>query len=151
MEFESDLFKLDDFAKKLANLSKVGDIYLLKGDLGSGKTTFARSFINSIFDIKNLNRPNNIKSPSFPIMINYDLLDYEINHYDLYRLENVNELMEIEIFEEIKKNIFIIEWPEILLENFNLANYYLIEFKIINLKKRLISLKHSKDINLNVF
>ena len=74
LEFECDLFKLDNFATKLAKICNAGDIYLLKGDLGSGKTTFARSFINSIFDINNLSRPGNIKSPSFPIMINYNLI-----------------------------------------------------------------------------
>ena len=73
IEFKSNLEQLIDFSKKLANKTKVGDIFLLSGDLGVGKTTFARGLINSLFDTHNITRPEIIKSPSFPIMINYPL------------------------------------------------------------------------------
>ena len=78
IEFESDLEQLIYFANKLAHEIKVGDIFLLRGDLGVGKTIFARALINSLFDIHNISKPENIKSPSFPIMINYPLKDFEI-------------------------------------------------------------------------
>ena len=143
IEFESNLEQLIDFAKKLANKTKVGDIFLLSGNLGVGKTTFAKALINSLFDIHNITRPENIKSPSFPIMVNYPLRDCEIYHYDFYRIKKKTELTEIGIFEELEKNISIIEWPNILLNNFRLKNYYLLEFQIIDLNTRLLKIFHT--------
>jgi tRNA threonylcarbamoyl adenosine modification protein YjeE len=143
LEFECDLLELNSFAKKLATKTLDADIFLLKGELGVGKTTFARSFINSLFDKHKIKRPGNIKSPSFPIMINYPMLDYEINHYDLYRLINERELLEIGFFEDIEKNISIIEWPDIIIKNSILTNYYLIEFDFRDLDKRSLKLQHS--------
>jgi tRNA threonylcarbamoyl adenosine modification protein YjeE len=143
LEFECDLLELSSFAKKLATKTLDADIFLLNGELGVGKTTFARLFINSLFDKHKLKRPGNIKSPSFPIMINYPMMDYEINHYDLNRLINKSELLEIGFFEDIEKNISIIEWPDILISNSILTNYYLIEFDFVDLDKRSIKLYHS--------
>ena len=140
-EFDCNLFQLGTYAKRLAESSSIGEIYFLRGDLGAGKTTFSRMFINSIFDKYKIQRPQTIKSPSFPVMINYSLIDYEIFHYDFYRIKNINEMAEIDFFENLKKNISIIEWPDIILNNYNFNNYNLIEFKIINLSKR--KLKHS--------
>ena len=143
LEFECDLLALSSFAKKLAKKTLGTDIFLLKGDLGVGKTTFARLFINSLFDKYKVKRPRNIKSPSFPIMINYPLMNYEINHYDLYRVVNESELLEIGFYEDIEKNISIIEWPDILIKNSILINYYLIEFDFLDLDKRVLKLEHS--------
>ena len=100
LKIKTDLKQLEVIAKKLAKQSSFSDIYLLNGELGTGKTTFARFFINSIFDNNLIKRPNSIKSPSFPIMINYPLQNFEIFHYDLYRLKNINELQELNIFEK---------------------------------------------------
>ena len=141
-EFNCDLLELKSFANNLTININIGDIYLLSGDLGVGKTTFARFFINSLYDKYQINKPQSIKSPSYPILINYPLLDFEIYHYDLYRLKNINELFEIEFFENFEKNITIIEWPEIFIKNFNLNNYYLINLKFINSNKRKIKLQH---------
>jgi tRNA threonylcarbamoyl adenosine modification protein YjeE len=143
LELECDLLELSSFAKMLAIKTSDADIFLLKGELGVGKTTFAKSFINSFFDKHKVRRPENIKSPSFPIMINYPIMDYEINHYDLYRLINKSELLEIGFYEDIEKNISIIEWPDILITNSILTNYYLIEFDFIDLDNRVIKLQHS--------
>ena len=84
-------------AQNLAQNSVLGDIYLLNGELGSGKTTFTRFFINSIFEKNFIKKPYSIKSPSFPIMINYSLKNFEVFHYDLYRLINENEFKELNI------------------------------------------------------
>jgi len=148
LEFECDLKLLNDFSQKLAKKTKVGDVFFLSGDLGAGKTTFARLFINSIFDKKNINRPKNIKSPSFPIMINYSLAEYDICHYDLYRLKDKSELLEIGILEDFKNNISIIEWPELILNNFSFTDYYLIQFEVINKYKRLLKIKHTNKNKL---
>ena len=143
LELKCDLVELSSFAKMLAIKTLDADIFLLKGELGVGKTTFAKSFINYLFDKHKVMRPENIKSPSFPIMINYPIMGYEINHYDLYRLINENELLEIGFYEDLEKNISIIEWPDILIKNSILTNYYLIEFDFIDLDNRVIKLQHS--------
>ena len=138
-----DLKQLEIIAKKLAKQSSFNDIYLLNGELGAGKTTFARFFINSIFDNNLIKRPNSIKSPSFPIMINYPLRNFEIFHYDLYRLKNINELQELDIIENLKKNITLIEWPQIIINSSQFNNYFFINIEIISANKRMIEINHT--------
>ena len=139
-KFDCNLTGLNKFARSVANEANVGDIFLLKGELGAGKTTFARGLINSLYEINKIKKNHNIKSPSFPIMINYPLLDYEVRHFDLFRITNKFELIEIDIFEDIEKNISIIEWPEIILNNYKINKYYLIEFNIIDLLNRSVKM-----------
>ena len=148
-EIQCDLNELKIFAKVLAKNSNQGDIFLLEGDLGVGKTTFSRFLIDSIFNKFNLKNPDFIKSPTFPIMLSYPLQNYEINHYDLYRVNNLFDLSEIGFFEEVKKNISIIEWPEIIKDNQSLENYYLIQFKFIDSKTRRLIIKHSSKLKYN--
>ena len=144
LKTECNLSELNKITTKLAKTSKPNDIYLLKGSLGVGKTTFTRFFINSIFEKNTVLKPISIKSPTFPILINYSILDYEINHYDLYRIEKHQDLLEIGLFDSFENNITIIEWPEIFVNNFNIKDYFLIEFEFINLNKRKITIKHNK-------
>ena len=144
IEFECNLSELKSFANNLATDTNISDIYLLSGDLGVGKTTFTRFFINALFDKYKINKPKNIKSPSYPILINYPLLNFEIYHYDLYRLKNKKELFELGFFENFKKNISLIEWPEIIINDFNLTNYHLINLKFIDLNKRQIKHQYFK-------
>lgn len=151
IECYCDLEQLNRFSQRFSRQAAVGDIILLKGELGVGKTTFARFFINSLFENLSLKRPQSIKSPSFPIMINYSLLNYQIFHYDLFRLKSENELSEIDIFENLQKNITIIEWPELIMNNINLREYYLIEFELIDLSKRYLKILHSKKKKFNEF
>ena len=92
LKTKTNLKQLEIIAKKLASKSLIGDIYLLSGELGSGKTTFIRFFIYSIFARHLIKKPNSIKSPSFPIMINYPIKNFEVFHYDLYRLKNIKEI-----------------------------------------------------------
>tara|TARA_Y100001970_G_C14012840_1_gene739392 strand:- start:134 stop:598 length:465 start_codon:yes stop_codon:yes gene_type:complete len=146
LEFECDLKKLNQFSQEIAQKIQLGDIFFLLGDLGVGKTTFARLLINSLFDKAKVNRPDKILSPSYPIMINYPLPNYEIFHYDFYRIKNKNELVEIDFFENLDKNLSIIEWPDLVLNNFSLTNYYLIEFGFVDIKKRYLKVQHSKKL-----
>ena len=85
IEFESNLDDLLIFSKKIAGISRKGDWFFLKGDLGAGKTTFAKSYIQSLFELNKTDLPINIKSPSFPIVISYPLKNYTIYHYDFFR------------------------------------------------------------------
>ena len=95
LEKNKDIFNLKDLevnARKFALKLNKGSLVLLKGDLGAGKTTFIRFIINSLFEINKLNKPVQINSPSFPILLTYDLKKYEIYHYDFYRIQNLSEL-----------------------------------------------------------
>ena len=151
IECNCDLEQLNKFSQKFAQKVAVGDIIFLKGELGVGKTTFARFFINALFDNLSLQKPQSIKSPSFPIMINYSLLNYEIFHYDLFRIKNIDELSEIGIFENSQQNITIVEWPELIMNNLSDMNFYLIEFKLIDLSERYLKMLHSKKKKFNEF
>tara|TARA_B110000438_G_scaffold276252_1_gene297859 strand:+ start:113 stop:571 length:459 start_codon:yes stop_codon:yes gene_type:complete len=144
LELECNLEELNNFSNKIVKTTKLGDIFLLSGDLGAGKTTFARNFINNLFKKYLVTKPDVIKSPSFPIMISYDLIDFEIYHYDFYRLNNKNELAELNIFENLENSISLIEWPGILIQNYKLTNYYNINFEFINYTTRLIKFEHSE-------
>jgi len=143
-----DIFDLKDlrvFAKSFALKLNKGCLVLLQGDLGAGKTTLIRFIINSLFEINKITKPENIKSPSFPILLTYDLKNYEIYHYDFYRIQNISELKELDIFENFSNSISFIEWPEVILENLLNINYYLIEMKIINDEKRKININFFKN------
>ena len=145
LKSKTNLKQLEIIAKKLANKSLIGDIYLLSGELGSGKTTFVRFFINSIFDRNLTKRPDSIKSPSFPILINYPIKNFEVFHYDLYRLKKENEIQELNIFENLKENITLIEWPEMITKNLQIDNYYLLNFEIVNSSQRIIKITHTHN------
>ena len=125
-----DLVNLYIFANNISTQLKKGSVVFLKGELGAGKTTFARMLINNLYEMKNLSKPYTIKSPTFPILLTYDLDDFEIFHYDLYRISNTSELNELNIEENFNQSITLIEWPDILLNNKISYKYYLLDFKI---------------------
>ena len=149
LKTKTNLRQLEIIAKKLASNSLIGDIYLLSGELGAGKTTFIRFFIYSIFVYNLVKRPNSIKSPSFPIMINYPVKNFEVFHYDLYRLKNENEIQELNIIENLKENITLIEWPQMIINNLQIDNYFLINLEIINPSERMIKITHTHNKHLD--
>ena len=140
-----DLEGLKSFCKDVSLNLKKGDIICLSGELGSGKTTFARNLINSIFEKNKLQKPGSIKSPSFPILITYELNNFEIYHYDLYRISKSSELDEINIFEELNNSITLIEWPDIIMNKLNSYSFYSLNFVIRDENTR--TLKHNLIFN----
>ena len=132
---------LKKFCEDVSLYLKKSDIICLSGDLGSGKTTFSRYVINSIYINQNKEPPNTIKSPSFPILLTYELSNFEIFHYDLYRVSNVSELIHLNIFEELNNSITLIEWPAIIIESLQNYNYFSIHFDILDENTRI--LKHN--------
>ena len=136
-----DLKGLESFCEYVSLNIKVGDIICLFGELGSGKTTFARNLINSIYKRNKLEKPVSIKSPSFPILLTYKVNNFEIYHYDLYRISKSNDLSEINIFEELNNSITFIEWPEIILDMLKDYNFYSINLVIADEDTRII--KHN--------
>ena len=149
LKTKTSLKQLEIIAKRLASKSLIGDIYLLGGELGAGKTTFVRFFIYSIFARNLIKRPSSIKSPSFPIMINYPVKNFEVFHYDLYRLKNENEIQELNIIENLKENITLIEWPQMIIDNLQIDNYFLINLEIINPHERIIKITHTHKKHLD--
>ena len=149
LKTKTDLKQLEVIAKTLARKSIIGDIYLLSGELGAGKTTFIRFFINSIFELNLIKRPNSIKSPSFPILINYPIKNFEVFHYDLYRLKNENEIQELNVIENLKENITLIEWPQMIINNLQIDNYFLINLDIVNPSERMIKITHTHNKHFN--
>ena len=83
-----DLRELEKHSTNLCKDISVGDIYLFQGELGAGKTTFVRLLINNLFVLNNLPNPSSITSPTFPILITYELNSSQIYHYDQNSLDN---------------------------------------------------------------
>lgn len=125
-----DLSEIDNVSKLIVNKIKYLKTILLRGELGSGKTTF----VKSIF--KNLGLNDNITSPTFSIVNEYSLSQNSFYHFDLYRIENINELDIIGFDEYLNgENICFIEWPEIAMKK--IYNQYLdLEIKYISENKR---------------
>lgn len=104
------LSDLKDFAEKLAFESVPPISILLYGNLGAGKTTFSKFFVESIRADSN----QKVTSPTFNIVQIYETSKGPLWHVDLYRLKSEEELFELGIFEAMNENICLIEWPQIL-------------------------------------
>ena len=129
---------LKKFCENVSLYLKKGDIICLSGDLGSGKTTFSRYLINSVYKNQNKEPPNIIKSPSFPILLTYELSNFEIYHYDLYRVSKDSELIHLNIFEELDNSITLVEWPGTILDSLQNYNYFSIHFDILDENTRIL-------------
>ncbi len=105
--------KLKEFANNLILNIKKKEIFFLFGEIGVGKTTFVKYFINSLQNKSRL-VTTEITSPTFNIMNEYIIGDYMVKHYDLYRLKSKKELNELNLFENNNQEILIIEWPQII-------------------------------------
>ena len=99
------------FARKFSKVLKVGDVVLLHGEIGAGKTTFIRYLINSL-EKKNRVKLGEITSPTFSILNEYEIKNITIRHYDLFRIKDPNEIKNIGIYENIHDFITFIEWPD---------------------------------------
>ena len=139
-----DLREIEKLATNLCKDISVGDIYLFQGELGAGKTTLVRLLINNLYLLNNLHKPSSIASPTFPILITYDLNSSQIYHYDLYRIKNLKELEELDFFENLNNNITFIEWPEMLISLPLNKKYYLINLDIISETKRKINISFNQ-------
>ena len=102
-----------NFSKNISQIISVGDIIFLYGEIGVGKTTFVRFFINSL-ESKNGIKNSEVLSPTFNIVYNYDVGNLKILHYDLYRLKNYKDISQLGMFETSNDSIKIVEWPELI-------------------------------------
>ena len=119
----------EKFADRLASLIKKHDLILLKGELGSGKTTLARSIINSKYFANDINHI--VPSPIFNLLQIYEFGNRIIGHADLYRVQNKEEITVLDLQRIIDEGSLIIEWPEIIDSSIS-ANILNINFEIHN-------------------
>ena len=130
------------FARKFSKVLKVGDVVLLHGEIGAGKTTFIRYLINSL-EKKNKVKLGEITSPTFSILNEYEIKNITIRHYDLFRIKNSNEIENIGIYENIHDFITFIEWPDKIQKK--IKKKYNLYFKY-NSKLNMRSIEVSKRV-----
>tara|TARA_B100001996_G_scaffold368194_1_gene340475 strand:+ start:1376 stop:1831 length:456 start_codon:yes stop_codon:yes gene_type:complete len=100
-------------SKQIADKVLKEDCIFLYGEIGTGKTTFSRYFINHLQKKEKI-QETEVPSPTFNLLYEYEVKTSKIMHYDLYRLKTFEETKQLGIFEDNKKTIKIIEWPELL-------------------------------------
>ena len=102
-----------NFSENIFKIIKPGDIIFLYGEIGVGKTTFVRFFINYL-ESKNGVKNSEVLSPTFNIVYDYEVGNIKILHYDLYRLKNYEDISQLGMFETSNDGIKIVEWPELI-------------------------------------
>lgn len=106
LEFHlADEAATDRLARRLAPHIRAGDVIALHGGLGAGKTTFSRSLISA-----HLGARTEVPSPTYTLVQTYDGPDFPIFHFDLYRLEEPDDVMELG-WDETMDGLALIEWP----------------------------------------
>ena len=129
ISLESDTANL---AKKFSKFLKKGDVLFLYGEIGVGKTTFIKHLINN-FESDNNIYLSEVTSPTFNILNEYKISNLIIEHYDLFRIKNINESKNIGLLESKADVITLVEWPE----------------KIKNKPKNTIDLRFEYNDNLD--
>jgi len=143
---EEEMIELGKTIAEQINLSKYDSLVIyLKGNLGAGKTTFAKGFVKGM-DFNGL-----VTSPTYNLIETIETNNFIIYHVDLYRIESLNQILELELHEKPiidKPYIYLIEWPE------NGEDYILSADLIINISfneiinERLIDVqKSSKKVS----
>jgi tRNA threonylcarbamoyladenosine biosynthesis protein TsaE len=102
-----DLAATDALARRLAAVAQPGDCILLEGPLGAGKTALARAFLRAAADDPALEVP----SPSFTLLQVYDTGIGQVFHYDLWRLDGPDSMVELD-WEDALDGVVLVEWPD---------------------------------------
>ena len=137
MESKNYLIKnLDDYESLFRNINLYDNnrmIIFLKGELGSGKTTFVQNYLKYKYAF------TNTSSPTFGIVNTYSINKIMIYHYDLYRITKPAELDDIGLYDNLEADaLHFIEWPEIIPKQISKPNI-IINFQLLS-KERLISI-----------
>lgn len=130
-----------EVARKLAQITKRGDVWALNGTLGAGKSVFARAFIQSLTDAEE------VPSPTFTLVQSYWTDNFDIYHYDLYRLEQAMDIFELGVEDAFFSGVSLVEWPE-KMESFAPRNMWQVNIEI-NGDARKITVG-SEDINKQI-
>lgn len=103
----ADAADTERLAARLAPILRSGDVIALAGELGAGKTCFARALIRTLGAAG-----ENVPSPTFTLAQMYEARDFDIWHFDLYRLEKPEDSIELGIDEAMTGALCLIEWPD---------------------------------------
>ena len=105
--------KTEELANKLIDKLTLGDVVFLYGEIGVGKTTFVRYLINGFQRVNNL-KITEVTSPTFNLINEYEIKQTKINHFDLFRIKSLNEIRNLDLFDDRLNTITLVEWPQII-------------------------------------
>ena len=129
-----------ELAKEFTKYLKGGEFVFLYGEMGVGKTTFVKYFINEYQKINNLTQTE-ITSPTFSLLNEYQLKDIRIKHYDLFRINRKEDINNLDIFEKDNKLITLIEWPQLIADKQDIK-FITLTFNYLNDLNDRLSLIH---------
>ena len=105
--------KTEKLANKFIDKLKLGDVVFLYGEIGVGKTTFVRYLINGFQRVNNL-KMTEVTSPTFNLINEYEIKRTKINHFDLFRIKSLDEIRNLDLFDDRLNSITLVEWPQII-------------------------------------
>ena len=129
-----------ELAKEFTKYLKGGEFVFLYGEMGVGKTTFVKYFINEYQKINNLTQ-SEITSPTFSLLNEYQVKDIRIKHYDLFRINRKEDINNLDIFEKDNKLITLIEWPQLIADKQDIKFIALTFNYLNNLNDRSVDIK----------
>ena len=129
-----------ELAKEFTKYLKGGEFVFLYGEMGVGKTTFVKYFINEYQKINNLTQTE-ITSPTFSLLNEYQVKDIRIKHYDLFRINRKEDLNNLDIFEKDNKLITLIEWPQLIADKQDIKSITLTFNYLNQLNDRTVDIK----------
>ena len=134
--------KTSELAKKFSKTLHKGDVAYFHGEIGVGKTTFIRHLINNLQQLNKINLTE-VTSPTFNLVNEYDVGNFIIQHYDLYRLTDYSEIKNIGLLEN-KEVVTLVEWPEKIKKSIDKKIDLFFEYSD-DLKKRYLTIKGIRD------
>ena len=129
-----------ELAKEFTKYLKGGEFVFLYGEMGVGKTTFVKYFINEYQKINNLTQTE-ITSPTFSLLNEYQVKDIRIKHYDLFRINRKEDINNLDIFEKDNKLITLIEWPQLIADTQDIKSITLTFNYLNDLNDRSVDIK----------
>ena len=129
-----------ELAEKLTSYFRGGEYVFLYGEMGVGKTTFVKYFINKFQTDEKL-KLTEVTSPTFNLLNEYETKNFTIKHYDLFRIKNSLEIKDLDIFDVKSQTITFIEWPQILENNAKVKSIDLLFAYENELKNRTVQIK----------
>ena len=135
--------KTSELAEKFSRILHKGDVAYFHGEIGVGKTTFIRHLINNLQRLNKINLTE-VTSPTFNLVNEYDVGNFIIQHYDLYRLTDYSEINSIGLFENKEEIVTLVEWPEKIKETIHNKIDLFFEYND-DLNKRYLTIKRVKN------
>ena len=135
--------KTSELAKKFSRTLHKGDVAYFYGEVGVGKTTFIRHLINNLQQLNKIDLTE-VTSPTFNLVNEYDVGNFIIQHYDLYRLTDYSEVKNIGLFENKEEIVTLIEWPDKIKETIDNKIDLFFEYND-DLNKRYLTIKGVKN------